>query len=223
MTEQAREKILKNLKSAPRVKTEPRPSLPPLLERSLDGEELVARFSENLSEQTGVLHRVGNADEAKSKLADIAEREHLTAIMASTDPVIAPLHLADWGRKLGITVWTAKDFADRENYRQAVFSGVKAGVTGVDFAVAESGTLCLIHDPDQPRLISIAPALHIALLPIARLLPVYEDVADRVYSRRCKLPGHLTLITGPSMTADIQGGPFRGMHGPGKLVVILIG
>ena len=38
-----------------------------------------------------------------------------------------------------------------------------------------------------------------------------------------QVPSHCTFITGPSMTADIQGVPFKGMHGPKQLEVILIG
>jgi L-lactate dehydrogenase complex protein LldG len=104
-----------------------------------------------------------------------------------------------------------------------IFDEAEAGVTGVDFAIAESGTLCLIHGRNQPRLVSLAPLIHIALLPLERLYPVYEDAIDRIFGSKGNLPSQVTLITGPSMTADIQGVPFKGMHGPKRLVVIIIG
>lgn len=220
---QAREEILEKLKSAPRVQTKPRPALPPLSVLSLNQEELVALFLENLAEQTGVVYRVKDADGVKAKLAEIVSQENLKAIMVSTDAVIAPLNLSGWGKQNGIEIWTARNFADREEYKEAVFNQVQAGITGADFAVAESGTICLIHDKDQPRLISIAPILHIAVLPIEKLFPVYERVTNLVFADKNKLPSHFTFTTGPSMTADIQGGQFKGMHGPGKLIVILIG
>ena len=222
MTQKARQEILEKLKNAPEVPTRRRPSLPPLPELSFNQEELIARFSENLTEQTGILHRVKNGDEAKTKLAEIAIRENLNTIMVSTDSVIAPLNLSDWGKDVGLKVLSANDFTDREAYREAVFNQVQAGVTGADFAVAESGTIGLIHDKDQPRLLSVSPILHIAVLPIDRLFPVYENVTDRVFADKKKLPSHFTFTTGPSMTADIQGGQFKGMHGPRKLIVVLI-
>ncbi len=196
--------------------------MPPLHVLSLNQDERIAIFSENLAEQTGVVYRVKGTEEVKAKLAEIAVQENLKTIMTSTDAVIAPLNLADWGSGVGVEILTVKDFADREAYREAVFHKVQAGVTGADYAVAESGTLCLLHDKDQPRLISIAPLLHIVVLPIERLFPVYEHVTDRVFADKNKLPGHFTFTTGPSMTADIQGGQFKGMHGPGKMVVILM-
>ncbi|MEE9913888.1 MAG: LUD domain-containing protein [Deltaproteobacteria bacterium] len=223
MTRESRQVILEKLKNAAKAKTKPRPAMPPLPELSLSREELVSRFSENFSEQTGLLYRVKDAAEAKAKLAEITVRENLKAIMISTDTVIAPFDLTGWGKLSGVDVWKAKDFCNREAYREAVFSKIQAGVTGADFAVAESGTICLIHDQDQPRLISIAPILHIAMLPIERLFPVYENATDRVFADKGKQPSHFTLITGPSMTADIQGGQFKGMHGPGRIIVILIG
>lgn len=223
MANEIREEILKRLKSATRSQAKLRPYLPPLPELSLSREELVAHFSENVISQTGVVYRVKDAREARAKLSEIAAGEDLSTIMVSTDAIIASLKLPEWGEDSGIEVLTAKDFATVEAYKDAVFNKVQAGVTGVDYAVAESGTICLIHDKDQPRLISIAPILHIAILPVTRLFAVYENVTGDVFADPCKHPTHFTLITGPSMTADIQGGQFKGMHGPGRLIVIITG
>lgn len=223
MTLLARQYILEKLKRAPNVQTKPRSFLALFPILSFSSEERVAWFSENLAELTGVVYRLKDAREVKAKLAEIAIQEKLKTVMVSTDDVIAPLNLSDWGKQNDVETVTASDFADHENYREAVFNQVQAGITGADFAVAESGTLCLNHGKDQPRLISIAPILHIAVLPIERLFSVYEQVMDRVFADKNKLPDHVTLITGPSMTADIQGGQFKGMHGPGKLIVILVG
>ncbi|MBN1665199.1 MAG: lactate utilization protein [Deltaproteobacteria bacterium] len=223
MSQRAREEILGKLKGAPKAKTVPRPYVPPLTELSWNGEQLIANFTQNLTAQTGVVHRVKDSAEAKAKLAEIFAEEGLTTIMASTDAVVAPLDLRAWGKEMGVRVLTAGDFADRDAYKNAVFTEVQAGVTGADYGVAESGTIGLIHDRNQPRLISIAPITHIALLPVGRLFPVYESVTERVFGDKNKLPGQFTFTTGPSMTGDIQGGQFKGMHGPRKLIVILIG
>lgn len=223
MAEDIREEILRRLTGAARGRPKPRPYLPPLPGLSLSCEELVIHFSENVAGQTGIVYRAKDAEQVKAQLSEIAARETLSKIMISTDNVTASLKLPEWGRGAGIEVLTAKDFANLEAYKDAVFNKVQAGVTGVDYAVAESGTICLIHDEDQPRLISIAPVLHIAVLPLNRLFAVYENVMDRVFADRDNRPSHFTLTTGPSMTADIQGGQFKGMHGPGKLIVIIIG
>jgi len=223
MSPTVRDEILDKLKAAPKATMAARPYVPPLTELSLDREQLLANFIQNLTAQTGIVHQVKNAEEATAKLVEICAEEGLKILMASMDAVVAPLDLPAWGKEKGIKVLTAKDFADRDAYKDAVFTEAQAGVTGANYAVAESGTLGLIHDKDQPRLVSVAPILQIALLPVERLLPTYESVTERIFSDRTKLPSQFTFTTGPSMTGDIQGGQFKGMHGPRKLIVIIIG
>ena len=217
----AREEILGKLKAAPESPTVRKPYVPPLNELSWNREQLIENFTRNLEAQTGVVHLVKGAASVKEKLAEICEEEALKNIIASTDRVVLPLNLPAWGEENGIQIHTAGDYTDREAYKDAVFTEAPAGITGADYAVAESGTIGLVHDKDQPRLVSVAPILHIVLIPVERLLPTYESVTRQVFSDKSNLPSQFTFTTGPSMTADIQGGQFKGMHGPRKLIVIL--
>jgi len=219
----AREEILGRLRKAPRTTVEPRPEMPPLRELSLDREEMVAIFTEKLTAEEGAVYRVGNGGAAVARLTEIAAEEKLERVMVSADEVVAPLDLPRWGEERGITVFTPGDFSDRDSFRDAVFDDVQAGITGADYAVAESGTLAIAHDARQPRLVSLAPVMHIALVPVERMVAVYEQAVEKIYGDGGDIPSQVTFITGPSMTADIQGRPFKGMHGPRRLVVILIG
>ncbi|MGB9700478.1 MAG: LutC/YkgG family protein [Thermodesulfobacteriota bacterium] len=219
----ARQEIIQKLKQAPVEPVGPRPVLPPLAELSMNQEELVKRFTERLVEETGVVYRVKNYTQALERLAEIAQAENLKKVMTSTDEVIRQLDLASWAANRGIKVMTPLDYADRNSFKDAVFLEADAGITGADFAVAESGTLGIIHRKDQARLISLAPILHIAIVPMERLVPTYEMAIDKVFANKNNLPSQFVFITGPSMTGDIQGVLFKGMHGPRKLMVIFIG
>lgn len=219
----AREEILQKLKAAPKQSVSPRPEIPLLSELAMTREEMIHRFTERLVEETGIVHRVPNNQEALEKLAEIARAEGLKKVMVSTDDVVAALDLPAWGKKYDVIIMTPKDFPNRESFRDAVFDEVQAGITGADFAVAESGTLGLIHDKDQARLVSLAPILHIAIVPVERMNPIYERVVDRVFDNPQAFPSQFVFITGPSMTGDIQGVLFKGMHGPRKVIVILVG
>lgn len=219
----ARQEILQKLKQAPAEPIVPRSMLPPLVELSMTKEELVKRFTERLVEETGVVYRVKNYEEALAKLSEIAQAENLKKVMTSTDEIIRQLNLSSWAANKGIKVMTPLDYADRNSFKDAVFLEADAGITGADFAVAESGTLGIIHRKDQARLISLAPILHIAIVPIERLVPTYENVISQVFADKNSLPSQFVFITGPSMTGDIQGVLFKGMHGPRKLMVILVG
>ena len=223
MEQTARDEILQKLRAAPKQSISPRPELPPLSELSMTREDLIHRFTERLVEETGVVYRVRNNEEALEKLAEIARAEGLQKVMASTDDVVATLDLPAWGKKNDVIVMTPQDFPHRESFRDAVFDEAQAGITGADFAVAESGTLGLIHNPDRARLVSLAPILHIAVVPVERMIPVYEQLLDPVFGNPQAFPSQFVFITGPSMSGDIQGVLFKGMHGPRKVIVILVG
>jgi L-lactate dehydrogenase complex protein LldG len=218
----AREEILSKLKAAGKKSASPRPDMPDLKELALKGEALIAKFIEEVAAQTGVVHRAQDNHSTLSALTAIVEAEKINTVMASNDDVVSALNLPAWGRKIGVNVLNSRDFNDRKQFTSAVFEAAQAGITGADFAVAESGTIGLIHNKNQPRLISLAPIHHIAILPLDRLVAVYENVTETLYRQMETAPNHFTLITGPSMTADIQATPFKGMHGPRKLEIILI-
>lgn len=218
----ARNEIIERLKAAPKKEIPIRPFLPLLKEVSLGKEELVNKFAEMLTAETGIVYRAKNNDQALEKLTEIAKQEGLKSVMVSTDNVVTSFDLPAWGNKIGVKVMSPKDFKGRDDFKDAVFDRVEAGITGVDFAVAESGTLGLNHDKDQARLISLAPILHIAIVPVERVFPVYEPVIERVFKKE-KYPSQFVFITGPSMTGDIQGHLFKGMHGPRRVIVILVG
>lgn len=218
----ARNEIMGRLKAAPKTAIPLRPLMPPPKEVSLGKEELITQFAEMLTAETGIVYRAPNNAQALEKLTKIARQEGLKSVMVSTDDVVAALDLPAWGKKIDVEVMSPKDFKGRDDFKDAVFDRVEAGITGADFAVAESGTLGLIHDKDQARLISLAPILHIAIVPVERVFPVYEPVIERVF-KKGKFPSQFVFITGPSMTGDIQGHLFKGMHGPGRVIVILVG
>ena len=223
MSKTVKDEILDKLKAAPQKELPPRPIMPPLNELALNEKERVEKLVETLTLVGCDVHRVRDSEEALETLTEIARAEGLTKILASEDDVVSALDLPEWGRKNSVKVLTAKDCRDREDFKRVAFEEVEAGVTGVDFAVAESGTLCLIHDEKQPRLVSLAPIRHIAVVPVDRVRPVYESVTDELFAAGGKAPSHLTFISGPSMTGDIQATLFRGMHGPKTVTVILVG
>ena len=223
MEQSARDEILRQLKAAPKKPISPRPDRPVLKELSLDPYELIETFSKNFVAETGILHRVKDRREVLEKLSRIAEEEGLKKVMTTTDPLVASLDLAAWGQDNHVQVMTPKDFTGRDSFRDAVFLEVDGGITGTDFAVAESGTLGLIHNKDQARLISLAPILHIAIVPVERVVAVYEQVTEKIFGKKGNPPSQFCFITGPSMTGDIQGVLFKGMHGPRKLIAILVG
>jgi len=58
-----------------------------------------------------------------------------------------------------------------------VFLTADVGVSGVNFGVAESGTLCVVTNEGNGRMVTTLPPIHIALMGIERLVPTLDDLA----------------------------------------------
>jgi L-lactate dehydrogenase complex protein LldG len=94
----------------------------------------------------------------------------------------------------------------------------RVGVSEVDFAVANTGTLAQAADGVEGRLVSMLQPLHVALVPTGRLVPDLAALFARLSPAQTR---YLALITGPSRTADIERVLTIGVHGPKRLVIVL--
>lgn len=92
--------------------------------------------------------------------------------------------------------------------------GATVGVSMVACAVAETGTLVVEASKDDSRLVSLAPTIHVALVPDSRIVAMLDEAIPMLSGRSA------AFITGPSRTADIEGVLIRGVHGPKEVWVI---
>ena len=103
----------------------------------------------------------------------------------------------------------------------ALFQTVDAGITFTHGGIAETGTLLLWSSDQSPRLLSLVPPIHIAILYASQ---VVESLMDLMVKENwaAGLPTNVILISSPSKTADIQQTLAYGAHGPKQLVVVLV-
>jgi len=108
-----------------------------------------------------------------------------------------------------------------ENFKDALFHRIGAGFTGTLAGVAETGGLLLEPGPEEPRLLSLVPPIHIALL---RASTIEDTLAAAIRNRGWGKgrTNNALLISGPSKTADIEQTLAYGVHGPKRLVVVLV-
>lgn len=99
-------------------------------------------------------------------------------------------------------------------------AAAEIGVTGCDAAVAETGSLVMFSAPGRSRTISLLPPFHVALVDRANIHFSMADVFER-YRDRIRASASCTFITGPSRTADIELTLTLGIHGPGRVAVII--
>ena len=88
------------------------------------------------------------------------------------------------------------------------------GITGADYALPETGTLVLRSSIEKPRIVSLLPRVHLAIIQPGSLRADLHQVFDEV-----KRDGYFVFVTGPSRTADIELTLTIGVHGPQALHV----
>jgi L-lactate dehydrogenase complex protein LldG len=111
-------------------------------------------------------------------------------------------------------------FTDREKLRAAC-STAAVGITSANYCLADTGTLVMIASPEEARLISLLPPVHVAVVEVERILSGLDELLATI-PLPAEQSSSMVLITGPSRTADIEQKLVRGVHGPGEIHVVLL-
>jgi len=93
------------------------------------------------------------------------------------------------------------------------------GISDMDWAVADTGSLVADQTAVEQRLASTLPPIHIALIGTDRILADKAAVFSRVTPKSSR---YIAFITGPSRTADIERVLTIGVHGPKRLVIVFV-
>ncbi len=109
-----------------------------------------------------------------------------------------------------------------EGWKQAMFYGIDAAFTSTHGGIAETGTLIVMPSADEPRLMSLVPPVHIAVLDSRQLYTTFAEAVQEQAWVQNGMPTNALLISGPSKSADIEQTLAYGVHGPKALVVIIM-
>jgi L-lactate dehydrogenase complex protein LldG len=228
-----RDSVLSRIREALRRSSGPSPSSRsrPALRAAvaLEPAALVRTFREEAEAQTVQVHEAADPPEAGRILGTILVRTGARRAISWSDPFPGREAVAEALRARGVRDVTPAPEPPGEAPDRAAFKASAAradvGVTGADFALADTGTLVLLSAPGKSRSASLLPPVHVALLPASRILP-------NLPSLLALLPGTpaealergsvVTLVTGTSKTADIELTLVRGVHGPGEIHVIVL-
>jgi L-lactate dehydrogenase complex protein LldG len=184
--------------------------------------ELIEQFETELTRIGGRFHAASSAESAFEYIEQVASLIDARTIVAWEGAIIDGIDLAGSLGAKGIELLTetaAADFISRT-------SAARIGVSGVDYALADTGTLVLLACQGQARSISLLPPVHIAVVKpeqilsgLADLFPLLRGAAE---AEGRDLSSAITFITGPSRTADIELTLVVGVHGPQELHVVLL-
>jgi iron-sulfur cluster protein len=107
------------------------------------------------------------------------------------------------------------------------FLQADAGISGANFAVAESGTLVIVSNEGNARLVTSLPPVHIAIITVEKFVETLEQATSLIKtlilaSSGLKMTAYVSFITGTSRTTDIEKQLVMGVHGPEELHIIIL-
>ena len=113
------------------------------------------------------------------------------------------------------------DYKDPIEESKDLLFEIDAAITTTRGGIAETGSLILWPTPDEPRLMSLVPPIHIAVLYASDIYSTFREamIAENWSS---EMPTNALLISGPSKTADIEQTLVYGIHGCKELVVLVL-
>jgi len=185
----------------------------------------VDKFCEELARLGGSAIVCDHANDVLQRLADILHS-------------LAPGKVGLWGGEFA-TTWGLRDVLqahtcirwEPQDRVDAVtptlheaFASVDVGITGCDYAIADTGSVVLTCDPLRGRSVSLLPSVHIVLVRRSQIRTRLGEVLNEMLSAAHRLPGYpssINIITGPSRSSDIENDLCIGVHGPASVIVMI--
>ena len=173
------------------------------------------------------VQRCEGAEEGLNYVAWLVDRLGVTSVARSEQAVFdtVPVDAAVAGA--GGLCWPAVYHgpAGRTEVRQRLAeSGM--GITGADYAIAETGSVVVLPRKGLSRLVSVVPPVHVAIVRPSDVVGTLDDLfalRRLEYARNGgDMGSYLNFITGPSRTADIEQTIVVGVHGPREVHMVLL-
>jgi L-lactate dehydrogenase complex protein LldG len=179
--------------------------------RAAGGTEVeIAMLLAEIGKLNGVTRRLGNRHDLQAALADLVRTEQVKKATLWATPDLQVWDVADRLKTLGVKLVSPQA-------GMGAVAECDLGVTSVDAALPETGTLLLRSSPEKARVVSLLPRVHLAILRSTSLRADLHQAFAEV-----KRDGYVVLITGPSRTADIELTLTLGVHGPKALYAWLL-
>ena len=186
-----------------------------------DREQLISRFAEEVKNVHGAVTRVSGQDELTALLGALIEEKGIRKIVRWDAGSLPTLDSALTGAGAEvIPINLNEDESGRPDQRNALIDA-DMGLTEVDYAVADIGSLVLRASGPQSRLASVLPPIHVAVVASDRIVASLAHLLPLLNSSD-GLPSAVSLVTGPSRTADIETIRTVGIHGPVELHVVIL-
>jgi L-lactate dehydrogenase complex protein LldG len=201
---QARDEILKKLKNAVYPEPEKPVSNEPVFYPIEDS--LEEAFKKNLENVDGIVRLFANEKDLFEDLKSFLNSFSRNQIICREPAITNQLNKYDI------------PFSQNSNLPE----NIQVGITNCEFLVAHTGSVMVSSAQRGGRQLFVYPNTHVVLAKKSQLVDYLEKAYAGILDRyKDNLPSQITLITGPSRTADIEKTLVLGAHGPRELMVYL--
>ena len=194
------------------------------------GDELLSVLERTAGTSGWVVARAATPEDAADYVATLARKLEAKSILRSGhtvfDDVDVDSGLSADGAEVTVMAMRGDGDADADrSMLRGTAVDAQMGVTGVDYAVAETGSCVLLAREGVSRLVALLPPVHVAIVRKGQVLPSLDELFTlrRDAFLGDDLGAYMNIITGPSRTADIEQTIVTGVHGPGDVHMVLLG
>jgi L-lactate dehydrogenase complex protein LldG len=178
----------------------------------------VERFVTTLNANKGEASRAGSLEEALSLAGDLLHEISARKVVADGHPLLESANLPGRWPNIAWFIVGRSGGEESPGSLREFAAMADAGLSVATAALAETGTVVVASGPGLSRLTGLLPPIHIVLAPATHLS---TDIFTWTALRPDALPSSVTLISGPSKTADIEQTMAVGVRGQGRFIVIL--
>lgn len=212
----SRERILEKLRERRKAGVPFPTAVPPQVHRhvvplvDISAEGLYGRFVQEATNAACIVHEAASNEAAIAAILQIVGAD-------TTISIWNPAHIPLPG--------LAEALATANISLVAQDASVRVGLTGIDAALAATGSVVVLSGNGRPRAASLLPPIHIAVVAASQIVPDLESwwaAQKEADLDQLRQHSNVVVITGPSRTADIAMQLVMGMHGPREMHLVLL-
>ena len=171
--------------------------------------------------------RCTGAEDGLGYVVSLVRRLGITSVARSEQAIFDAMPVDAALAGAGALCWPAVYDGDdsRETVRRRL-AETGMGITGADYAIAETGSVIVLPRQGLSRLVSVVPPIHVAIVRPSDVLGTLDDLFAlrrlEYHDNGGDMGSYLNFISGPSRTADIEQTIVVGVHGPREVHLVLL-
>jgi L-lactate dehydrogenase complex protein LldG len=219
MSKESRERIFARLTAGSRQTTNPMVAPDPITPQTYSRDEKIEKLKALMEAMRTEVH-ITSASSWIQQLEDILTQRQLNSLVYPPQTDLGEALENHWESAATDLPQLLPYETAIEDFKERLFT-IDAGITTVAGAIADPGALILWPTDKEPRLMSLVPSIHIAVLEADN---IYSSFLEAMQAGKwaTRMPTNVVLISGPSKTADIEMTLAFGVHGPRELIVLIL-